>query len=75
MIKGPLSDEFNTNGRKRRPPPDPVNACLSLAYSMLTNECVAALRLARLEPSIGGSTYQNPDGPRSHWISWSRFGR
>jgi len=63
MIKGPLSDEFNINGRKRRPPPDPVNACLSLAYSMLTNECVAALRLARLEPSIGGFHVSKPGRP------------
>ena len=54
MFKGPLSVEFDANGRKRRPPPDPINSCLSLAYSMLTHECVAALRLARLEPSIGG---------------------
>jgi len=54
MFKGPLSLEFKANGRKRRPPPDPINACLSIGYSMLTHECVAALRLARLEPSVGG---------------------
>lgn len=54
MLKGTLALEFDTHGRKRRPPPDPINSCLSLGYSMLTHECVAALRLARLEPSIGG---------------------
>ena len=63
MFKGPLSVEFNTNGRKRRPPPDPINSCLSLAYSMLTHECVAALRLARLEPSIGGFHVSRPGRP------------
>jgi len=63
MIKGPLSLEFDANGRKRRPPPDPINACLSLAYSMLTHECVAALRLARLEPSIGGFHVSRPGRP------------
>jgi len=63
MFKGPLSLEFHANGRKRRPPPDPINSCLSLAYSMLTHECVAALRLARLEPSIGGFHVSRPGRP------------
>lgn len=63
MLKGPLSVEFDANGRKRRPPPDPINSCLSLAYSMLTHECVAALRLARLEPSIGGFHVSRPGRP------------
>lgn len=63
MFKGPLSLEFDANGRKRRPPPDPINSCLSLAYSMLTHECVAALRLARLEPSIGGFHVSKPGRP------------
>lgn len=55
--------EFNMNGRQRRPPPDPINACLSLAYTMLTHECVAALRLARLEPSIGAYHVSRPGRP------------
>ncbi|GAB4304296.1 MAG: CRISPR-associated endonuclease Cas1 [Desulfuromonadia bacterium] len=63
MFKGPLSVEFDANGRKRRPPPDPINSCLSLAYSMLTHECVAALRLARLEPSIGAFHVSKPGRP------------
>lgn len=63
MFKGLLSAEFDANGRKRRPPPDPINACLSLAYSMLAHECVAALRLARLEPSIGGFHVSKPGRP------------
>lgn len=63
IFKGPLSMEFDVNGRKRRPPPDPINSCLSLAYSMLTHECVAALRLARLEPSIGGFHVSRPGRP------------
>lgn len=63
MIKGPLAAEFDANGRKRRPPPDPINSCLSLAYSMLTHECVAALRLARLEPSVGGFHVSRPGRP------------
>jgi len=63
MFKGPLAAEFDTHGRQRRPPPDPINACISLAYSMLTHECVAALRLARLEPSIGAYHVSRPGRP------------
>ncbi len=63
MFKGPLAAEFDINGRQRRPPPDPINACISLAYSMLTHECVAALRLARLEPSIGTYHVSRPGRP------------
>jgi len=63
MFKGPLAAEFDANGRQRRPPPDPINSCLSLAYTMLTHECTAALRLARLEPSIGGFHTSRPGRP------------
>lgn len=63
MLKTPLGREFDANGRKRRPPPDPVNSCLSFAYSMLTHECTAALRLARLEPSIGAYHVSRPGRP------------
>jgi CRISPR-associated protein Cas1 len=63
MIRGPLAEEFEAHGRRRRPPPDPVNACLSMAYAMLAHECTAALRLARLEPSIGGFHVSRPGRP------------
>lgn len=63
MFRDPLAAEFGTNGRQRRPPPDPINSCLSLAYTMLTHECVAALRLARLEPTIGGFHTSRPGRP------------
>ncbi|WKN24006.1 CRISPR-associated endonuclease Cas1 [Azotobacter vinelandii] len=39
--------------RQRRPPPDPVNALLSLAYSMLHGDAVHALCGAGLDPSLG----------------------
>jgi len=63
MFKGALAAEFDGNGRQRRPPPDPINSCISMAYSMLTHECVAALRTARLEPSIGGFHISKPGRP------------
>jgi CRISP-associated protein Cas1 len=63
MFKGPLAKEFDSHGRQRRPPPDPINACISFAYSMLTHECVTALRLASLEPSIGAFHVSRPGRP------------
>lgn len=63
MLKGDIAREFDQNGRQRRPPPDPANGCLSMAYSMLTHECTAALRTARLEPSIGAFHVSRPGRP------------
>ena len=39
--------------RQRRPPTDPVNACLSLAYSLLHFEAVAACHGTGLDPLLG----------------------
>lgn len=63
MFKSDLGLEFHSNGRQRRPPPDPINATLSFAYSMLTHECTAALRVARLEPAIGAFHTSRPGRP------------
>lgn len=40
-------------GRNRRPPRDPVNACLSLAYTLIHIEAVRAVHGAGLDPLIG----------------------
>lgn len=40
-------------GRKRRPPPDPVNAVLSLTYTLLQSEAVRALLGSGLDTAIG----------------------
>jgi CRISPR-associated protein Cas1 len=40
-------------GRRRRPPADPVNAALSLAYSMLHIQAVQACHAAGLDPLLG----------------------
>ena len=58
-----IAARFDANGRQRRPPPDPINSIISFAYSMLTNECVAALRLASLEPTIGALHATRPGRP------------
>lgn len=39
--------------RRRRPPPDPVNALLSFGYTLLTREAVTAVELAGLDPAVG----------------------
>lgn len=41
------------SGRNRRPPRDPVNACLSLGYTLLHSEAVLALHTAGLDPLLG----------------------
>lgn len=58
-----IGARFDANGRQRRPPPDPINSIISFGYSMLTNECVAALRLASLEPTIGSLHATRPGRP------------
>ncbi|MCS7042809.1 MAG: CRISPR-associated endonuclease Cas1 [Bryobacteraceae bacterium] len=40
-------------GRNRRPPRDPVNACLSLFYTLLYGAAVEAATAAGLDPAIG----------------------
>ena len=47
----PSSLEFT--GRNRRPPRDPVNAVLSLGYTMLYFEAVTACHIAGLDPCVG----------------------
>ena len=44
---------FDFNTRNRRPPTDPVNALLSLAYSLLAKDCTIAAYAVGLDPYIG----------------------
>jgi CRISPR-associated protein Cas1 len=44
---------FKFENRKRRPPTDPVNAMLSLAYSLLTKDCTLAAVAVGFDPYIG----------------------
>lgn len=58
-----FSGELRFTRRKRRPPGDPVNALLSLGYSLITNEVVAAVTASGLDPYIGflhGAVYGRP---------------
>lgn len=44
---------LNFTGRNRRPPRDPINACLSLGYTLLHFEAVRAAYGAGLDPLLG----------------------
>lgn len=44
---------FYFHGRNRRPPLDNVNALLSFVYTLLANDCCAALEAVGLDPYIG----------------------
>jgi len=44
---------FRFDGRNRRPPMDPVNALLSLGYTLLANVVEAAVHMVGLDPYLG----------------------
>ncbi len=44
---------FDFTARHRRPPTDPVNAMLSLAYSMLAKDCTIAAATVGFDPYVG----------------------
>jgi len=50
MLRTP---DFSFSGRNRRPPRDPVNALLSLGYTLLANSIEAAVRTVGLDPYLG----------------------
>ncbi len=53
MLKGTAGEHFDFHGRNRRPPRDPLNALLSLAYSMLAKELTGICHVVGLDPFIG----------------------
>lgn len=46
-------NDFPFSGRNRRPPKDAINAMLSLAYTLLTNDITSALETVGLDPYVG----------------------
>lgn len=46
-------ESLGFDGRKRRPPPDPVNACLSLAFTLLHNRAAQQAYAAGFDPMLG----------------------
>jgi CRISPR-associated protein Cas1 len=51
--EGQRAFNFNFSNRNRRPPTDPVNAMLSLAYSMLAKDCTLAALAVGFDPYLG----------------------
>jgi CRISPR-associated protein Cas1 len=51
--KDPGQFPFDFNGRNRRPPRDPVNALLSLGYSLLAKDLTVACYAVGFDPYIG----------------------
>ncbi len=49
----PPAFNFDFRGRNRRPPTDPVNALLSLAYSVLAKDCLLAALAVGFDPYAG----------------------
>jgi CRISP-associated protein Cas1 len=48
-----LAFSFDFSNRNRRPPRDPVNALLSLGYSLLAKDCTVAAYAVGLDPYVG----------------------
>jgi CRISPR-associated protein Cas1 len=48
-----FADSLNFTGRKKRPPPDPVNVCLSLGYTLLHYDAVRACHTVGLDAMLG----------------------
>ncbi len=46
-------EDFQFNGRNRRPPKDEINAMLSFVYTLIANDMAAALESVGLDPYVG----------------------
>lgn len=53
LLAGSLPNRFHFQGRNRRPPRDPVNSLLSLAYTLLLSEVRQAVLIEGYDPSLG----------------------
>lgn len=62
LLQGDGLGTFDYTQRNRRPPRDPVNACLSFVYALLMRTWLAALHGAGLDPYIG--LYHRPRAGR-----------
>lgn len=56
-------ESFTFDTRNRRPPLDPVNALLSFAYALLSNDVKAALETVGLDPYVGFMHTLRPGRP------------
>jgi CRISPR-associated protein Cas1 len=62
-LRAAFAPDWGFDKRTRRPPRDPINALLSLGYSLLTQNMMAALEIVGLDPYLGyyhAETYGRP---------------
>lgn len=52
-FKALLDPGWGFQGRAYYPPPDPINSALSLGYSLLLKDAIAAVQLVGLDPYLG----------------------
>jgi CRISP-associated protein Cas1 len=53
MVRNDYRQDFQMDGRSKRPPRDRMNALISFLYSMLTNDCRSAVESVGLDPQLG----------------------
>jgi CRISPR-associated protein Cas1 len=53
LVRPDNRENFQMDGRTRRPPRDRLNALLSFLYSMWMNDCRSAIEAAGLDPQVG----------------------
>lgn len=63
MLSATAPPAFDFTKRTRRPPADPINACLSLSYALLTRTWEASLAIAGLDPWKGFYHVERPGRP------------
>lgn len=57
------NNDFSFDRRTKRPPRSRLNAMLSFAYSLFTNDCISACQAAGLDPYIGFLHEERPGRP------------
>lgn len=63
ILRRQIRPPWTFERRARRPPPDPVNTVLSAGYTLLQENCQAALETVALDPACGflhGEAYGRP---------------
>jgi len=63
MLSASAPPAFDFTKRTRRPPADPINACVSLSYALLTRTWEAALVISGLDPWKGFFHVERPGRP------------
>jgi CRISPR-associated protein Cas1 len=63
QTKTPTDSDFLFTKRTRRPPLDRINALLSFVYTLLLQDCRAALESVGLDPCVGFLHEDNPGKP------------